>query len=573
MSGQVAVPIQYATIRVFVDKGRHWSVVEHLLLNSICERPRTADELAVLANLPIRLVIEALINLMRVGWAEIQPVGERLKFAGTTGGQANVKLETLPPVSRPLTRTPKFAIEQVTGSVLRWREIVFVPPTSKRLQAPGLVKLPVGSNLPIRNAMDIVSSLLEDDERYRGADARSAKPGQGFALVTLTGQKLAGLPRQAPKELRDKVLAAARGRLGAAPPTAPAPVQVGLDPAFLHDVRRASFSVDDLALGGEANWNLLRDMVSRARSILVIHSTFVGTESVDRLLPLLIEAALKRGVTAHILWGKNDHEFQSSPTREAIAHARSTFSQEGLDGFVHVHPFSTKSHAKLIVADDDKGGLAAAVGSCNWLSSRFDAYDVGLRLTDPLLVSDVCGSLAQMAYEATGRTIGLVMDLAGRALNLQRAGESRGRSSARLVCGAEHAQLIDYARDSAQKRIVIASHRLGESAETLSLIPLRAAMKVRPVGATAYFDKVGPPFDEAGAAALVAATDAKNVRFVRGKNLHAKFLAWDDDDVVITSFNLLSADPGSPWSEIGIHLHSPGVAKRLIEDIGEQYDG
>ena len=49
--------------------------------------------------------------------------------------------------------------------------------------------------------------------------------------------------------------------------------------------------------------------------------------------------------------------------------------------------------------------------------------------------------------------------------------------------------------------------------------------------------------------------------------LHAKLLAWDDDAVVITSQNWLSADPpdDKPRSEIGISIRSPGIARQIID--------
>jgi phosphatidylserine/phosphatidylglycerophosphate/cardiolipin synthase-like enzyme len=52
--------------------------------------------------------------------------------------------------------------------------------------------------------------------------------------------------------------------------------------------------------------------------------------------------------------------------------------------------------------------------------------------------------------------------------------------------------------------------------------------------------------------------------------LHAKFVAWDDDDALITSFNWASADidPNDPFGEIGVHVHAPGIAAELLARIG-----
>jgi cardiolipin synthase len=49
--------------------------------------------------------------------------------------------------------------------------------------------------------------------------------------------------------------------------------------------------------------------------------------------------------------------------------------------------------------------------------------------------------------------------------------------------------------------------------------------------------------------------------------VHAKVLAWDNDFVVISSQNWLSADPSesNPKREMGVFLRASGVARRVIE--------
>jgi hypothetical protein len=51
--------------------------------------------------------------------------------------------------------------------------------------------------------------------------------------------------------------------------------------------------------------------------------------------------------------------------------------------------------------------------------------------------------------------------------------------------------------------------------------------------------------------------------------LHAKILAWDDDCVVITSQNWLSADPSEayPRKEIGIFLRASSVGRLVVEHL------
>jgi cardiolipin synthase len=166
MTVRIAVPIQYSSVRVHVDKGRQWSVVEHLLLFGLKEGSRTASELAEASDLPPRMVVEALIYLMRAGWVEIVVRGDRIEFAITAGGLANVDLPLLPAITELVSRPMKFAIEMVHGSVLRWREIDFLSRNRfNRLQGAGIIELPKPTQVPVHRQSDVIASLLDDDER------------------------------------------------------------------------------------------------------------------------------------------------------------------------------------------------------------------------------------------------------------------------------------------------------------------------------------------------------------------------------------------------------------------------
>ena len=54
---------------------------------------------------------------------------------------------------------------------------------------------------------------------------------------------------------------------------------------------------------------------------------------------------------------------------------------------------------------------------------------------------------------------------------------------------------------------------------------------------------------------------------VREPQLHAKFLAWDKDHVVVSSINWGSQSglPENPLDEIGLYLEGPDLATYLLE--------
>src|SRR5204862_524455 len=112
---------------------------------------------------------------------------------------------------------------------------------------------------------------------------------------------------------------------------------------------------------------------------------------------------------------------QENETRIACEAINAQMKAMRLDRLVRAHAFSTKSHSKMVVADDGRGGWNAIVGSCNWLSSGFTSTEVSLRMQDPLAVSDVMETLSQMAQRVTVLNGGVAARLAGRALNIRRS--------------------------------------------------------------------------------------------------------------------------------------------------------
>jgi cardiolipin synthase A/B len=71
--------------------------------------------------------------------------------------------------------------------------------------------------------------------------------------------------------------------------------------------------------------------------------------------------------------------------------------------------------------------------------------------------------------------------------------------------------------------------------------------------------------------AAIAASAGVRLVQIHDRELHGKFLIWDDDHLVITSLNWSSADTSAdaPLGEIGLYIRSPDLAanvrRRLIE--------
>jgi len=55
--------------------------------------------------------------------------------------------------------------------------------------------------------------------------------------------------------------------------------------------------------------------------------------------------------------------------------------------------------------------------------------------------------------------------------------------------------------------------------------------------------------------------------------LHGRIVAWDEDNVVVTSLNWASAaaDPDFPWGDIGVHIQAPGIATSTMAKLQQLF--
>ena len=61
---------------------------------------------------------------------------------------------------------------------------------------------------------------------------------------------------------------------------------------------------------------------------------------------------------------------------------------------------------------------------------------------------------------------------------------------------------------------------------------------------------------------------------VEDPQVHAKFLLWDRDHVVVSTMNWgsQSGSPDNPLDEIGLHLEGPGIVEFLLMKFESQLD-
>lgn len=570
----VGVPILKETRRFHFEKGRRWTIFEHMVLHALSNANWTIAELQTRSNLPRRVLIEILIRLMRVGWVQLLTSKGVISFKATAAGKRNAELTELPPVTKSDAKYIGFSTDQITGAVFRSRNLSTTTQFhwSERVGGRAAILLSVGTGVPTvppANVREIANKLLEADEELISVEPNDERPRRRIALCTVRRDEIEGLGADVPSELR-KIIMAAASEARAKPGTTTIPPSY--DAKVSNELRQygrrpIEFTSSDLILDGAQHKKVFEQVFLRARHRIILHSTFINLDLARAYIPMM-RACAEQGTLIDILWGKSDNATQLNDTRRAAAAFKALLESEGVDDRIKIHQTSTRSHSKLILYDRGNAErFEALLGSCNWLSTGFSSFDATVKLRSPEIVADIAYILAELARPRDGQIPELTSDLVRLGSKLERMGDAPSSSaSAQLVIAPEHAALLHQARDNAEKRATLLSHRLGVSAKPV-LKALAASARVNAVRPEVYYGRVSGPVTTKDAAGEIVRMDGEGVSLtpIRQPRIHAKVLCWDDDDLVVTSLNWLSADPpmDNVRHEIGVHIHARNIANQF----------
>jgi phosphatidylserine/phosphatidylglycerophosphate/cardiolipin synthase-like enzyme len=427
------------------------------------------------------------------------------------------------------------------------------------------------SSLELYAAAD---QVLADDEELSSVDYSASDAVDQFALFTVIGNSIKGLPPDPATELVDAIRRAAKDNRPGMAMTIKPPRRSTASMTEGKVVRTLPIRPDDIVLSGKDHRDRLIEILRQARTRLIMHSTFLREDAFIELQEEFARAA-KRGVKIDIFWGADRSESDRKANLDAaIAINHRITADPNLRGRARVHLYTTRSHAKLLIADATgrtAGEFVAVVGSCNWLYSGFNRVEASVVLRHPHVVARVAQEFAELIFDIATSS-DTASDLTSLARTLRTHEVPGGEAELLLVKGDEHAGLMRQARETAGKSIMVGGDRLGLAAEARTIIPMMAAAK-RSVEGILCYSKPSGPVTRRDAKDLAALARSAGVRLIQidDHELHGKFLLWDEDHLVITSLNWSSADTRSdaPQGEIGLYIKSPSLAdnvrRRLIE--------
>jgi cardiolipin synthase len=590
MTVVMAIPVVRFTCRVGIDKGRAWSVADELLLWAVANEPRTVARLSSESALPQRIVVASLARLMRFRLVEVAVADGKAMFRASAVGSSIIRTgQAIPHFSTRHSKRLSFVLEQVAGGVLSSRSVlIYSAQKLERERNLGadvrIVKVegapPVSHETTFARLEELAARGWE--ERLASIEARTIFMRKGdFMIVRVTDGLTRGMPRGASEALKGVVeeVASAPSGIREVSVAYRGAEEAG---ASIGQVVPCDLEPSDIVIGGPSHRAALVDLLAKAHRRLVLHSTFLDAQKFKELFEP-IRAACSRGVKIDLLWGaERDEETKRKNHAAAVEVMNLVRQHSDTRGSVCVGQESTGSHSKLLLLDTADGRWMAAVGSCNWLSSPFGSIELSVLLREPRAVAQVAKAIQLL----TGRR-GLSGEIATEMAILHRQlcayTPGGGNATMAVLAGEAHERAMRDASSDANRLLVVGSNRLGATARSGALLPGEFAAQRPGVSVVVLYGRPSGPLQKSDARALATETAQNGVRLVqtRGVRLHGKFVAWDDDDLIVTSLNWASAsaDPEFAEAELGVHLKAPGVARyalnrlaALIPELAEAID-
>lgn len=569
----IAVPVFRVSCRVGIDKGRAWSVLDELVLWDLTRQARTIAALATECNLPRQLVVASIARLMRFRLIEAVVRGASVSFrTSQIGCEIVASGEVLPFFPKRYAKRVSFVVELATGGVFVSAPLRLL--SQRRLQEISgqdvriIVVEGGGPSMTHEANFGRLSQIAARgwEEQLAFVDGRTASVYSEYMMI----QVVDGVPRNLPDGASETLRALVANAAALPPGTTQVPVSYAGPAQELEPIPvsyACQFDSADLIIGGSAQRQILIDFFAGAHRRVVIHSTFLDQNRFRDLFDE-IRIACQRGVTFDLLWGAEPQDGEENRnTLAAVEIARMVREDRDVSRRFNVHMRTTGSHAKVLLADRSDGGWIAAVGSCNWLSSPFRAVELTAVLRDPRVVADLATAI-QRIVGRRGLSDDIATEMALVARDLRQRPAVDGSANLSLVLGDGHDVLMRRASGLANQRMLVGSHRLGSTARPGVVMQGEAAAGRGNIEVTLLYTQSSGPLKNRHARKLAEEAAAGGVKLVKAGQipLHGKFLAWDDDDLVVTSLNWASAasDVDFPQADIGVHIHAPGIVARAV---------
>lgn len=565
-----------------VHRIRGWSPLEEVVFLAVYEGADTGATVCEQLGLPTRVVSSAIFRLLRFGLLELRSGTQRRLELSATGKEFVNSDRGLPQhnTSREIGFNTVF--EKLGGSVIKSRDVEVIFPWQQELMN-GNVRIdfrPEDEGETEVGMADRVSNYIErnlrQDELLQGIETVKTVLTACHIGIDLAEFEDGIYPEGSSEILQSSI--AEFHRTDVIPMLPPSlEEQEPLKPSKF-DV---PFEKENLLLSPEEHLQAFENIALNAKKDIFILSTFVaehagknGLEARERIYTALVDAC-SRGVRCHLFFGTSRDDGQENgerlfKLRDALD-ARSRTRGRLLAQLEPVH-----SHTKLLVADDGADGAVAILGSCNWLSSPFRPIELSVVLDEPSVAAASADVLALIAANlSTASRSTQALQALARTVRHQPPGMMLGRSKQpskkhaliTFLRAGEHDPLLRKAAHSAQKKFICASNKVGANLVTGVLNAAEEAAKLVDDVRLYYGIPAGPLKKRHIQEHAERLTGSVNISRLKSPMVHAKFLLWDEDDIIVSSMNFASQNGSmeAPLDELGVHIHAEGLADSLLQ--------
>lgn len=587
----VKIPFHYGVHKFKIFKGHRWGALDHFLLQEISRSSYPIEELSLKSNLPQRLIIEIIIPFMKLGWVELVELDSKYNFRITDVGLIVASHDQLPYEREPMESTRKFLIDPKTAKCYRVNARNQNYQIYNKQRANELLrnKNSIATELNIKNPKyapypsDILNCVEDSDEEVIGyeerANDRPYYQNKLFAIAQVDeADNITGVPSDISKELAEDIISAAnlKRKESSTSQNKSSKLSIFSTESYENHFEEHLINENEFQIisGPENHKAHLLDLIDKSLSRIIIHSTFIQLKNFQGIFNKLIESA-KRGVQVDILWGQEEPDNEKSMgSYNQFLSGLNVYKEEivqlGLASLFTIHSDPTGSHAKIIVCDTLNYGYCATIGSCNWLASGFNRYECSVFTTNNVLTTEVLDILSILSKGKSRISNNLSKSIAAIAYELKKvtqhlatANTTEKNVKIKIITKNEHHDYVLDARDKATSTIFIASHRISNNAERPILTPLISSITDNnKLNIKMYYSSLSGGINTQQLEETSKSLSANGIILEKKKDpiSHAKILSWDNDNILITSLNWLSASAyGNPYDELGVYIEKKGI--------------
>lgn len=571
----IFLPAWQYRARLLVRRTWGWSPIEEMVFLELDKSPGTVEHVASALGIPKQVASSSVARLMQFGLIEVRLTPMPNLTTSLVGHEFLRANRALPERVEDREVPISLIFEKVGLSVMRNRDVrsiplKHVPPGGRAIPFPP-GEPPETDGTMAQRVNRFMTGAFRPGEWPRGVQATGSVIEQKYLVLDLNDVKNGILPPgasdQLARALQETIKTDRLPRTAKVRQKRSQPIKVAFEP-------------EQLVIGSEQHLELFERVIGAAKSDIFILSTFVAAQSDERgrasreRVWSALEKAVDGGVRCHLFYGTSLDKDAANAI--AIQELNKRLSAVRVTrGRVLVHRESVGSHAKIIAADDGLGGAVAVVGSCNWLSSPFAAVEASVELRDPHAAAvglDLLRSIVSKLSSAS-RSVEIMQfmssDLLRSRILVSPAGPTGPGAQAELtvVFADDHERLIRRVAHEAGARFVCCSNKVGAPMVPGLFNPAEVAGGRIDDVRVYYSRETGPVKGRHVRQQRERLHDVVDLFKVRHPQLHAKFLAWDNDNVVVSSMNWgsQSGSADDRLDEIGIFLQGPKLAHVLIE--------